>query len=132
MTWHAISKTQSEKILCDGSTRGHRLFLSVSDIHKDTKHLIRNNTNLLILFKQVYNDHVNTDMSYENFCELCRWQQNYGFLVIDKDSSSNERYRKRFNKYALTWLVVVNMSTTQHFLSSVIRITTKNSRIARR
>jgi len=43
------------------------------------KHLIRNNANLLILFKQdgtnlkhVYNDHVNTDMSYEDFSELCR------------------------------------------------------------
>ncbi|KYN28024.1 hypothetical protein ALC57_02564, partial [Trachymyrmex cornetzi] len=36
------------------------------------KHLIRDNANLLILFKQdgtnlkhVYNDHVNTDMSYD-------------------------------------------------------------------
>jgi len=45
---------------------------------KITKQLIRNNANLLILFKQnginlkhVYNDHVNTDMSYENFCKLC-------------------------------------------------------------
>jgi len=45
---------------------------------KIPKHLIRHNVNLLILFKQdgtnlkhVYNDHVNTDMSYEDFCELC-------------------------------------------------------------
>ncbi|KAG5318548.1 YMD3 protein, partial [Pseudoatta argentina] len=43
---------------------------------KIPKHLIRHNVNL-ILFKQdginlkhVYNDHANTDMSYENFCEL--------------------------------------------------------------
>ena len=44
---------------------------------KISKHLIRDNANLLILFKQdgtnlkrVYNDHVNTDMSYEDFCDL--------------------------------------------------------------
>jgi len=75
------------------------------------KHLIRDNANLLILFKQdgtnlkhVYNDHVNTDMSYEDFSELCRncWQQKYGFLVIDKDSAlTNGRYRKGFNEFAV-------------------------------
>jgi len=37
----------------------------------------------------VYNDHVNTDMSYVDFSELYRncWQQKYGFLVIDKESA---------------------------------------------
>jgi len=59
------------------------------------KRLIRDNANLLILvmqdsinLKHVYNDHVNTDMSYEDFSELCRncWQQKYEFLVIDKNS----------------------------------------------
>ncbi|KYM96688.1 hypothetical protein ALC62_12652 [Cyphomyrmex costatus] len=78
---------------------------------KISKHLIRDNANLLILFKQdvtnlkhVYNDHVNTDMSYEDFCELCRccWQQKYGFVVIDIDSAlTNGRYRKGFNEFAI-------------------------------
>jgi len=61
-----------KRILLNGSTRGCRLLLSLSDICKDTKaYLIRDNANLLISFKQdgidlkhVYNDHVNTDMSY--------------------------------------------------------------------
>ena len=75
------------------------------------KHLIRDNANLLILFKQdgtnlkhVYNDHVNTDMSYDDFCALCRdcWRRDYGFLVIDKDSSlTNGRYRRGFNEFAM-------------------------------
>lgn len=75
------------------------------------KHLIRDNANLLILFKQdgtnlkhVYNDHVNTDMSYDEFCALCHdcWQREYGFLVIDKDSPLlNGRYRKEFNTFAV-------------------------------
>ena len=78
---------------------------------KIPKHLIRDNANLLILFKQdgtnlkhVYNDHVNTDMSYNNFYALCQkcWQDKYGFVVIDKDSSmTNGRYRKGFNEFAL-------------------------------
>ncbi|KYQ53670.1 hypothetical protein ALC60_04234 [Trachymyrmex zeteki] len=78
---------------------------------KIPKHLIRDNANLLILFKQdgtnlkrVYNDHVNTDMSYEDFSDLCRkcWQQKYGFLVIDKDSAlNNGRYKKGFNNFAV-------------------------------
>jgi len=73
--------------------------------------LTHNNAYLLILFKQdgnnlkhVYNDHVNIDMSYEDFYELCRscWRQKYGFLVIDKDSTLIDgRYRKEFNDFAI-------------------------------
>lgn len=42
------------------------------------KHLIRDNTNFLIVFKQddmnlkhIYMDHVNTDMSFDEFRKLC-------------------------------------------------------------
>lgn len=73
------------------------------------KHLIRDNTNFLILFKQddmnlkhVYSDHVNTDMDFEIFkqmCSLC-WKDRYGFLVIDKDRDITKgRYRKGFDEY---------------------------------
>ena len=75
------------------------------------KHLIRDNANLLILFRQdgtnlrhVYNDHVNTDMPYDDFHTFCRncWQCKYGFAVIDKDSMiNNGRYRKGFNVFAI-------------------------------
>ena len=78
---------------------------------KIPKHLIRDNANVLILFKQdgtnlkhVYNDHVNTDMSYDDFRAFCQkcWQHKYGFVVIDKDSSLiNGRYRKGFNDFAI-------------------------------
>jgi len=101
---------RDKRVLFNGSTRGCLLFLFLSDICKILKHLIRDNANLLILFKQddinlkhVYNDHVNTDMFYEDFCKLCRncWTQKYGFLVINKDSAlSNGRYRK-FNDFAI-------------------------------
>jgi len=41
--------------------------------------------------KHVYNDHVNIDMSYKDFNELCRnyWQQKYGFLVINNRGLTN-------------------------------------------
>lgn len=71
------------------------------------KHLIRDNANFLIVFKQdilnlrhIYEDHVNTDVSFDKFKELCSfcWKDNFGFLVIDKDRDiRNGRYRKGFD-----------------------------------
>lgn len=72
------------------------------------KHLVRDNANFLVLFKQdemnlkhVYEDHVNTDMTFALFKELCCscWKDSkYAFVVIDKDSGINEgRYRKGFD-----------------------------------
>lgn len=52
------------------------------------KHLVRDNANFLIIFKQddlnlkhIYNDHVNSDMSFNEFKKLsaCCWNDNYGF-----------------------------------------------------
>lgn len=74
------------------------------------KHLVRDNTNFIVLFKQddsnlkhVYDDHVNTDMSYTHFKNICCecWNSSkYGFLTIDKDSSINEgRYRRGFDSF---------------------------------
>lgn len=73
------------------------------------KHLVRDNANLLILFKQdnlnlrhIYDDHVNTDITFDIFKEMCSlcWKDNYGFLVIDKDSDvRNGRYRKGFDNF---------------------------------
>lgn len=71
------------------------------------KHLVRDNTNLLVLFRQddmnlrhIYNEHVNTDMTFAQFRELCSacWSDHYGFVVIDKDSERDSgRYRKGFD-----------------------------------
>lgn len=76
------------------------------------KHLVRDNCNLCLLFKQddmnlrhVYNDHVNTDMDWSVFRSICAacWTNNkYGFLVIDKDSDIKDgRYRRGFDEYIL-------------------------------
>ena len=76
------------------------------------KHLVRDNVNLLVLFRQdeknlkhVYEDHVNTDMTYNNFRDLCSacWNgEKYGFVVMDKDSDLNKgRYRKGFDCFII-------------------------------
>lgn len=74
------------------------------------KQLVRDNANLLVLFKQdernmrhAYNDHVNTDMTFDAFKMVCAkaWKgDKYGFLVVDKDSDVNGgRYRIGFDKF---------------------------------
>lgn len=75
------------------------------------KHLVRDNLNMLIIFKQdelnlrnIYKSHVNSDMNFETFQEMCRrcWRESHGFLMIDKDSEVGEgRYRKGFNTFIL-------------------------------
>lgn len=78
---------------------------------KIPKQLIRDNANILIIFKQddtnlkhIYNDHVNADMSFEKFKELCgkAWAEKFGFLVIMKDQAIKDgRYRIGFDKFVL-------------------------------
>lgn len=73
------------------------------------KQLIRDNANLLVLFRQdetnlkhIYEDHVTTDLTFTEFKDLCSvcWKGKYGFLVIDKDSEMDSgRYRKGFDVY---------------------------------
>ena len=76
-----------------------------------SKHMLRDNINFLIVFRQdelnmkhIYTDHVNTDMSFSKFKELCSLCWSGGkhcFLVIDKDSPLNKgRYRKNFDSFA--------------------------------
>lgn len=75
------------------------------------KHLIRDNANFIILFKQdelnlrhIFTDHVNTDMTFNKFRNACAecWKNKYGFMVIDKDSSLNRgRYRKGFDTFMI-------------------------------
>jgi hypothetical protein len=76
---------------------------------KVPKHLIRDNANLICLFKQddlnlrhVYQDHVSPDVTFEQFkkiCQLC-WTEPHSFITIDKECDiTNGRYRKGFDKF---------------------------------
>lgn len=78
---------------------------------KIPKHLIRDNCNLLVLFKQdnlnlkhIFSNHVAPDLSFEIFKDMCAecWKEKYGFVVIDKDSDINMgRYRKGFDNFMI-------------------------------
>jgi Poxvirus A32 protein len=76
---------------------------------KVPKLLIRENANVLILFKQdemsmkhVYQDHVSPDISFAKFLQMCNkiWNEKYSFVMIDKESNLNDgRYRKGLDQY---------------------------------
>ena len=74
------------------------------------KQIIRDNSNVLILFKQdemnlrhVYDDHVTTDMTFDKFKEICStcWRDDsHSVLVIVKENElHNGRYRKGFDEF---------------------------------
>lgn len=78
---------------------------------KIPKQLIRDNANLIVLFKQdeinmrhVYDEHVNTDMTWKQFREMCAriWGEPYSYLVINKDCKMNEGcYRNKFDTFVV-------------------------------
>lgn len=93
---------------CMGRHRDVDSFYLSQTYARIPKHLVRDNANFLVLFRQdemnlkhIYNDHVNTDMTYDQFKGLCTacWNDGkYSFVVIDKDSEiSGGRYRKGFD-----------------------------------
>lgn len=74
------------------------------------KHLIRENANLIVSFKQdelnlkhIFNDHsISLDMTFDKFKDICNqcWDKKHNFVVIDKESDLNKgRYRKGFDQF---------------------------------
>jgi hypothetical protein len=62
------------------------------------KQLIRDNANLLILFKHdnlnlrhIYEDNVSADLTFDRFKEMCSlcWKNCYDFLVFDRERYIN-------------------------------------------
>ena len=94
---------------CMGRHRNVDCFYLCQSYAQVPKHLVRDNVNLWIVFRQddmnlrhIYNDRVNTDMPYQRFKNICSscWKENYSFLVIDKDRKIDAgRYRKSFDKF---------------------------------
>lgn len=76
---------------------------------KIPKQLVRDNANLIVLFKQddinmkhIYNEHVNTDITWQEFQNMCSniWKEPYSYLVINKDCEKNKGcYRKNFDTF---------------------------------
>lgn len=78
---------------------------------KIPKQLIRDNANLIIIFKQddinlrhVYEEHASADMTWNEFREMCLkvWNVPYGYLVINKDCEKNQGcYRSKFDTFVV-------------------------------
>lgn len=87
-----------------GRHKGIDCFYLSQTYSKIPKQLLRDNTNFLIIFKQddinlkhIYDEHVNPDLSWSQFKQLCVdiWKEPYSFLIINKDCALNDgRYRK--------------------------------------
>lgn len=110
-----------DDVACDSQNR-MRAYFSMGR-HKDVdcfylaqsytripKHLLRDNANMIILFKQddlnlkhVYDEHINSDMSitqFKNLCTSCWNKGRYNFVVICKDFDlNNGRYRCGLDTY---------------------------------
>lgn len=95
---------------CMGRHNGVDSFYLTQTYTRVPKHLIRDNANLLIMFKQddtnlkhIYNDYgISCDMKFDEFRNMCSqiWGEKYGFVVIDLDSEVNKgRYRKGFDHF---------------------------------
>lgn len=105
-----INRTVVRNIFTLGRHRDLDVVYIVQSYTKLDKHLIRDNCNFVILFRQddlnlkhVYNDFgVNADMKFEQFRELCLqcWRKPFDFVCISLEHEVNSgRYRKNFNEY---------------------------------
>lgn len=105
-----INRTVVRNIFTLGRHRNLDVVYIVQSYTKLDKHLIRDNSNFIILFRQddlnlrhVFNDFgVNADMKFDEFRELCLncWREPFGFTCISLEHEVNSgRYRKNFNQY---------------------------------
>ena len=70
---------------------------------------IRENANLICLFPQdlknlnhIFDDHVGSDMTKEEFRQLCKvaWGKQHGFVIIDLSSKEHDgKYRSGFDEF---------------------------------
>lgn len=95
---------------CMGRHKNVDCFYLTQTFTRIPKHLIRDNANFIIIFKQddmnlrhIFNDYaVACDMKFDEFRKMCYmcWCEKYGFIVIDLDSDPNQgRYRKGFDNF---------------------------------
>lgn len=96
---------------CMGRHKGIDVFYLIQSYTRVQKHMVQDNVNFIVIFRQddlnlkhIYDDHVNTDMTYtqfKNLCSSCWNNDKHTFLVIDKDSPINSgRYRRGFDSFA--------------------------------
>ena len=85
-------------------------FYLAQNYFKLPRQTIRENANFICLFPQdlknlnhIFDDHVENDMTKEEFRELCRtaWKKQHGFVIIDLSSGKqNGKYRSGLTSFA--------------------------------
>ena len=88
-------------------------FYLAQNYFKLPRQTIRENANFICLFRQdlknvnhVYSDHVSSDMTKEEFRNVCKlaWEKPYGFVVVDLTSNKdNGKYRIEKNKFTVLY-----------------------------
>lgn len=106
---HERQQGKIQNIFSYGRHKGLNSFYCCQTYCKIPKHLIRDNMNLLILFKMdltnlrhIYEEHVVNDVSFKEFLEMCSlcWKNPYGFMVICPTLPlNNGRYRHGFDEF---------------------------------
>lgn len=95
---------------CMGRHNNVDCFYLVQSYAHVPKHLIRENTNFIIVFKQddmnlkhIFSDFgLSADLSFERFKQVCQecWKNKYDFLVLDLERAiNNGKYRKGFDNF---------------------------------
>lgn len=105
--------TEKQHNICDYFSRGRHSnidsFYLAQTYSKVPKQLVRDNVNLLIIFRQnnrnlmhIYYDHIDPDMTFAEFKIICSkaWNTRHSFLLVNKDCEIDEgRYRYGFDKF---------------------------------
>ena len=84
-------------------------FYLAQNYFKLPRQTIRDNANFICLFPQdlknlnhIFDDHVASDMTKEEFRQLCKtaWEKQHGFEIIDLTSKKhNGKYRSGFDEF---------------------------------
>ena len=84
-------------------------FYLAQNYFKQPRQTIRENTNFIGLFHQdlknfnhIFDDHVGSDMTKEEFTQLCKtaWEKHHGFVIIDLSSKKNNgKYRSGLDEF---------------------------------
>ena len=79
---------------------------------KLSRQTVRENANFSCLFPQdlknpnhIFDDHVGSDMTKEEFRQLCKtaWEKHHGFVIIDLSSKKHDgKYRSGFHEFYIS------------------------------
>ncbi|CAK1591437.1 unnamed protein product [Parnassius mnemosyne] len=107
---------ENQNIIRDYFTMGRHknidCFYINQTYNKIPKQLVRDNANLIILFKQddvnlrhIYNEHVGSDMTWSQFRDMCStlWSKPFNYIIINKDCERNKScYIMKFDTFIIT------------------------------